>query len=604
MTRNKPESQTIRNHPPRTRRHSSCYLHPADPATGICASCLRERLCGLDSSADPLEPSSSTAVIPSLANGHLAGARPVNFLNKAAAATSSPELRRCRSVITAKCEASTSFAEPRRRSCDVRARNGKSLAHLFDVDDECINGSNRESKVESKNIIRAAAAAAEFGEEIKVENAGGNTDPHVAFNGDGEEDNLEEGEAKTMKEHIDLELQSKGQRLKDLKELAGNIREAASVFSKKLQKWRQKQKKKVLYSNDGGTIGGINCEVNGPKGKTLEETHSVAADYAIGRRSCDTEPRFSVDAGRLSVDGGRISIDEPRASWDGYLIARTIPRLAPMLSVVENAILSGGNRIDHHRVSIDGQMQSIMEDETSSGGSAQSNSDSSSSQRRSSFDRSSSVRSFGKKMLVLDGDYAKASPARLVITERELKDWHLNSIKDDHKKKFESSSRENSPALEDRSNLGSKKPIRWRRVLNVFGFKQKSCENKFEKPMGDCSPAQACEKQEKEAGGEIKDAAHWKLMRSGSIVGARHSCEVIRSSNGLMSLGDDSDCANRSREEFVLGRSQRAKYASSNSDDGVLPFYLTPLRTSRNRKSGRDKLQDSHFVDGSLLQLN
>ncbi|CDP09148.1 unnamed protein product [Coffea canephora] len=602
MTRNKPEFQA---HPPRTRRLSSCHLHPADPATGICASCLRERLCGLDSSADLLEPSSSAAVIPSLGNGDLAGAGPVNCLNKAAAATSSPELRRCRSVFTAKCEASTSFAEPRRRSCDVRAQNVKSLAHLFDVDDECSNGSNRESKVESKNITTAAAA--EFGEEIKVENAGGNRDPHVAFNGDEEEekeDDLEDGEVKTMKEHIDLELQSKGQRSKDFKELAGNIREAASVFSKKLQKWRQKQKKKVLYGNDGGTVGGINCEVHGPKGKKLEETQSVAADYAMGRRSCDTEPRFSVDAGRLSVEGGRISIDEPRASWDGYLIARTIPRLAPMLSVVDNAILSGGNRIDHHRVSVDGQMHSIMEDETSSGGSAQSNSDSSSSQRRSSFDRSSSVRSFGKKMVVLDGDYAKASPGRLVITERELKDWHLNSIKDDHNKKFESSSRENSPALEDRSNLVSKKPVRWRRVLNVLGFKQKSCENKFEKPMGDCSPAQACEKQEKEAGEDIKAATHWKLMRSSSIVGARRSCEVIRSSNGMMSLGDDSDWANRSREEFVLGRNHRATYASSNLDDGVLPFYLTPLRTSWNGKSRRDKLQDSHFVDGSLLRLN
>ncbi|KAL3518099.1 hypothetical protein ACH5RR_020688 [Cinchona calisaya] len=572
-------SQPTRNPPPpppsRTRRISSCYLHPAaDPVTGICASCLRERLCGLDSSADlpELLPSSFTTAF-----GDVAGA------------ALSPELRRCRSVFTGKCEASTSSLEPRRRSCDVGGRSsGKSLAHLFDVDDER-NGSNEASKVESKNITRASAAA-EFGEEIEVKNAG------------EDENDVEEGEVKTMKEHIDLELQSKSQKLKDFKELAGNIREAASVFSKKLQKWRQKQKKKLDYSSGGR---GKEVELNGPRGKKLGETQAEPADYAMGRRSCDTEPRISVDAGRLSMDGGRISFDEPRASWDGYLIARTIPRLTPMLSVVEDAILSGGNRIDQRRVSVDGQiMQSIMEDESSSGGSAQSNSDSSSSQRRSSFDRSSSVRSFGKKMVVLDGDYARASPGKLVITERELKDWHLNSIKDDHKQKFGSSSREGSPAVEGGGSLGSKKPVKWRRVLNVFGFKQKPCENKCENPMGDCSTAQACEKQEKEVDGKVKDAGDWKLMRSSSIVGARRSCEVIRSSDGMMSLGDDSECANRSREKFVLERNQSAKYSSSNLDDGVLPFYLTPLRTPRNKRSERNKLQNSHFMDGGLLQLN
>lgn len=75
-----------------------------------------------------------------------------------------------------------------------------------------------------------------------------------------------------------------------------------------------------------------------------------------------------------------------------------------------------------------------------------------------------------------DGNYAGVSPAKLVITERAL-DWLLNSIKDNHKK-FESSSRKNSPAVEDGDNLEAKKPVRWQRVLNVFSFKLKMCEKK------------------------------------------------------------------------------------------------------------------------------
>ncbi|KAF2540548.1 hypothetical protein F2Q68_00033052 [Brassica cretica] len=76
----------------------------------------------------------------------------------------------------------------------------------------------------------------------------------------------------------------------------------------------------------------------------LRDTQSEIADY---RRSCDTDPRFSLDAaGRFSVDIGRISVDdprysfdEPRASWDGTLIGRTArpPPPPSMLSVVEDA---------------------------------------------------------------------------------------------------------------------------------------------------------------------------------------------------------------------------------------------------------------------------
>nr|GMD26627.1 UPF0503 protein At3g09070, chloroplastic-like [Ipomoea batatas] len=49
-------------------------------------------------------------------------------------------------------------------------------------------------------------------------------------------------------------LSSKSQKPKDLKDIAGNFSEAASVFSKKLRKWRQKQTAKKPESGDGKRV--------------------------------------------------------------------------------------------------------------------------------------------------------------------------------------------------------------------------------------------------------------------------------------------------------------------------------------------------------------
>lgn len=581
----KPASQTRSQN--RTRRHSSCYLHPADPAAGICASCLRERLSGLDSLADLEPPPISISFLGGGAGAGVSGLS--SSKGGGGGVLTSPDFRRCRSVSTAKCDASAAFAEPRRNSCDVRPLNGNSLSRLFDVDDEC-GGSVAESKVETKNIL--SGAAIDIGEEHGDTQVGGN---------DAIDDYGDDGEGKTMKEYIDLELQSRNRKLKDLRDLAGNFREAASVFSKKLRKWRQKQKaKKLSYGSDQGGITGGKSETNSLKGLTLEDIQSEVQDYSMGRRSCDIEPRFS-------VDGGRASFEEPRASWDGYLIARTIPRLTPMLSGVENVMLAGGNKLDSHGVSVDGQMNSIMEDETSSGGSGQSNSefDSSSSQRRSSFDRSSSVRSFGKKIVGLEGDdlkyissNAKVSPPKLVITERELEDWRLNSVKvdDDDQVGKPCVPKE---AIESKGG-GSKKSVRWRRkMLNVFGFKQKAREKEYGSSSCDAVDSvatDASEKQQREFSEEVKDAANgWRLMRNGSVVGPRRSVDVIGSNNIRRSLLNDG-YVNNGREQFLLDQNRSNRCTSSNFDDATLPFYLTPLRSSRRR--------NSICISGNVLQLN
>ncbi|KAL0391228.1 UNVERIFIED_CONTAM: protein OCTOPUS-like [Sesamum calycinum] len=508
-----------------TRRRSPCYRHPDEPITGICASCLRERLSGLDASS---------------------------AMNAA-----SPELRRCRSVVSvSKCEASSStLNEPRRKSCDVISGRS-SLSNLFDADD-VRSGSESEAKVESKNVGLS----------------------RVTYNViESKKENHEE----------------------NLKEIAGSFWGAASVFSKKLRKWRQKndKTKKVNNSSKGKRVAGDNGNLKlFQDEKELGENHSET----VGRRSCDTEPRFSVDA-------CRISFDEPRASWDGYMIARTIPRLAPMFSVVENGILGNINRFENHRLSVDGPMHSIVEDESSSGasGSGNSNSDSSSSMRGSSFDRSSSVRSFGKKAISLDDRGASPANVKLVITEKELKDWHLSSSRDEGLEKFGSISR-NAAAIEDVGslNMQAKKSVRWRRVRNVFGFRHKNSENVCETFAGNTIDPfidEASDKPGTEAGEHVRDGG-WKLTRSSSVVGSRNSCDVT-GLNHRRSVDNVGGYAYMGREDFKLERNTSAKYSSADLDSGVTPFYMTPLRSLRNSKSGKFKLQNTHSVAGHVLQLN
>ncbi|GAB4827261.1 hypothetical protein Ancab_034149 [Ancistrocladus abbreviatus] len=165
-------------------------------------------------------------------------------------------------------------------------------------------------------------------------------------------------ESKTMKEFIDLEFKSNKANRRDFKEIAGSFLIAASVFSRKLQKWRRKQNNRSRRAGGGGDGGVFGDMLLGRlKGRRLMDNRSE-----VGRRSCDADPQFSVDRGRASIDGGRLSVDlfgrrscdtdsrfsidlgrasvddgcralvngsqhslDPaRASWDGYFTGRTM----------------------------------------------------------------------------------------------------------------------------------------------------------------------------------------------------------------------------------------------------------------------------------------
>ncbi|XVE79461.1 hypothetical protein DITRI_Ditri14bG0060600 [Diplodiscus trichospermus] len=560
-------------------RRRTCPRHPTTtPVTGFCASCLRERLAGIQNNSPTATPTPSTS--------------------------SSSQLRRSKSCSGGPNPSSSSAAsEPRRKSCDVRAHS--TLHDLFSIDD----------KIKTLNVHHAPS---------KVE----------AFQDfEGEE---EEGEFKTMKEFIDLEWRSKKTSRKSLWEVA-------SVFSNKLRKWSKKQSKKKQQKE------GLVLEKTNRRG--LRETQSEIGEYGFfGRRSCDTDPRLSVDFGRLSVDDSRFSFDEPRASWDGYLIGKQNPKVNEEGNVGED------------RLSV------VKEEERSSpGGSAQTRDyyADSLTRRRRSFDRSASNRkiSLGEAEEVKSSiSNAKVSPetvglfhgAKLLVTEKELRDsnWYSN---------VESGSKDVEFVADGVGQKGSnlKKARKWKNVWSIWGLIQRRKESEFEEEETDIrgdgrltEPLQklrrvangdedtgvrgnvgegtlaesllklrrlANEDEGKGTGGNVADRTlteslqklrrvangdpngsivSQKLMRSYSV-SARNS--VDGSSLYGMSLSESKGDGDKRRENFMLQQSRSIRYSPNNLDNGLLRFYLTPSRSYRRSKSGRSRLRNSNSVAGSAL---
>ncbi|XVF19926.1 hypothetical protein REPUB_Repub11eG0153400 [Reevesia pubescens] len=557
---------------PQPQRHqshrlSTCHRHPTTtPVTAFCASCLRERLAGIQNNFPTTIPTPSTS-----------------------------QLRRSKSCSGGLNPSSSSAAsEPRRKSCDVRAHN--TLHDLFAIDDKIktINLNHPPSNVE-------------------------------AFQG------FEEGEFKTMKEFIDLEWGSK-------KTSGKSLWEAASVFSKKLRKWRKKQSKKK-ENNEGLVLDKVNK-------RGLRETQSEIGEYGLfGRRSCDTDPRLSVDIGRLSVDDSRFSFDEPRASWDGYLIGKQNPK-----------VNEEGN-VGEERLSV------VKEEERSGpGGSAQTRDyyADSLTRRRRSFDRSASNMkiSLGEAEEVKSSiSNAKVSPeavglfhgAKLLVTEKELRDsnWYSN---------VESGSKdvEFVAAEVGKKGFNLKKAKGWKNVLSIWGLIQRRKQSEFgdARNIGVVDDGRLAESLQKLRGvvngdedrgirgnvdegtlveslqklrtlanGDGGDVADGTLAESlqklrrvangdsnGSVVSQklmrRYSVSARNSVDGSsfygMSMIESKGDGEKRRDNLMLQHNRSLRYSPNNLDNGLLRFYLTPLRSYRRSQSGRSRLRNSNSVGGNL----
>lgn len=162
----------------------------------------------------------------------------------------------------------------------------------------------------------------------------------------------------------------------------GPIWSAASVFSKKFQKWRQDHHNPnpKKHNNNNNNDNGI---------KEVAVSNQLdrfqVADFGHGRRSCDIAPRFSLDGCRMSLEDPRYSFDEPRASCDVHFLGRTIVSQAEMVP--------GGTSLTREYYA------------------------DSSSRRRQSFDHSVSIRKVTSAFM----DESKVSPATVLIDKSEIK---------------------------------------------------------------------------------------------------------------------------------------------------------------------------------------
>ncbi|XP_047339994.1 protein OCTOPUS-like [Impatiens glandulifera] len=490
------------------RRHITCHRHPAESVTGFCASCLRDRLAFL-------EPSTTVDTEEHEVSDIVGRGDPSSSLTG--------ELRRCKSYSNRKCGVIAGVSEQRRKSCDVAVRD--TLSHLFNRDDDVeIDSTTEVNKVESKNL-----GFVEMSDKPRKSSRVAREAARLIISDD---EKVMEEDLKTMKEHIEIECQSRRESARDLKDIAESFWSAASVFSRKLKKWSQKQQKKNRIDSYSNRAAGNNGKHFPQSEKIsvrgLKERQSEIGDFGLGRRSCDdVDPRrFSVDTGRISFDDPRFSFDEHRASWDGYMIARTIPRLAPMLSVIEDVMLAPINRFDN-RGTNEMQRDSIIEDDTACC------SDSSSSQMRNSFDCSSSSKSSHKKTAI-GGEVDEISKF-LHADKSNVVNSHMKA------------------KISQRGDANDVKFGRWKKWKNNFGFKQRDVSGNFAQP-------------------ELEDAVinvdgYPNLTRSGSCVSGR---QIVK----------------KGGEDCVLDRTQVSKQ-SAVVDNGLLRFHLTPQWGCRKSKSGK-----------------
>lgn len=643
---------------PQPHRSSfACDRHPDEHFTGFCPSCLCERLAGLDQSSSARKstsssiPTSSTAAAALKAIFKASGGGPDksnSYRHKPSSSSSFfPELRRTKSFSASKAEGFSGVVEPQRKSCDVRVRN--TLWTLFTLDDER-KGSKREAwgeiEVDPRNLASSSVGGPVFEskeEDDTEEEIRASDEPNVVLNPveDRVEEIIEEEEEpepapqhllqqqeepedfRTMKDHIDLDSQNKKPPGRDLKEIAGSFWSAASVFSKKLQKWRRKQKMKKRENG----VGSATLPVEKPIGRQFRETQSEIADYGFGRRSCDTDPRFSLDAGRMSFDDSRYSFDEPRASWDGPLIGgRTFSRLAPMVSVVEDApvhVLRSDNQIPVEEP----RNSSVNEDESTPGGSAQTRDyySDSSSRRRKSLDRSNSIRKTAAAVVAEIDEMksvsnAKVSPAtidyfhgpKLMPADKDLRDSNSNSLRDDCSETFEMAFRDNASITGNGERKGSKKSSRWSKAWNIWGFINRRSgtkdedDDRFSRVNGvERSLSESWPELRGERNGDVRGALNRRVFRSNSSVSSRNSFSLGGGSfsSARKSNAETNGHGKKKRDEFVLERNRSARYSPNNIDNGLLRFYLTPLRGSRRGGSGKTRPSNTHSIARNVLRL-
>ena len=118
--------------------------------------------------------------------------------------------------------------------------------------------------------------------------------------------------------------------------------------------------------------------------------------------------------------------------------------------------------------------------------------------------------------------------------------------------------------------------------------------------MADPTVADSWKTLRRVVNGEANGSVSQKLIRSYSVSCRKPTCKVdglLSNSNGGETRGN----LMKRREEFMLQRNRSARYSPSNVDNGLLRFYLTPLRSYRRSQSGKSRLKNSHSMAKNVL---
>lgn len=366
-----------------------------------------------------------------------------------------------------------------------------------------------------------------------------------------------------MREFIDLEWERKKRRDKDLRGFWG----ITAVFTDKLRKWRKKEK--MTNRGPTGLVNGGNVgigEERVDKDKVnlgeLGDTTTEVGECGIGRRSCDLE----------GVNGGRISHDVPRASLDGHMIGRSsmYRHLNPAVSTVNDVKLVNDQSEDG--VSTEEKSSCVDENVKSPGGCLQTRyyykEPLALQRRRRSFERSNSHKRGTPEFEVNEAKplpRLKPSPAatelfygtKLLITEQELMDWRLKSVKQDELATLESAFQNAAPFVgrQDQKRCKKLQLLGWRKAWNTWSLMHSRGERT------DVDRGISC------------------------IAGELDNNLVVTERNDVAKkdepFGNISQRLKRSNS--VIARNKSAKSYGHNIDNGLRPFYLAPLRTSRSK---------------------
>ncbi|RZC26240.1 protein OCTOPUS-like [Glycine soja] len=472
-----------------------------------------------------------------------------------------PDLRRSKSC--SRPATSDPAPSPRRRSCAVRPRS--TLSDLFTRDD------TRKTKRSHKP----------------------NSEVRVC---DDDDDDDADEETKTVKEFIDLEILQRSKR-----NAARDSRTFWNAATEKFKKWKWKHRSKKngdADNNDDNNSDNANRNAEKRRARRLRDTQSEIGECNLGRRSCDTDPRFSIDV-------GRISFDCPRASWDGCLIGKSCSRLSPMVSLDEDSNSNTSNNIS-----------AGVDLERSGDGRQSFGFDRSNSRRRRSIAELDELKSMSNANANANVNAnAKVSPkvspatfygAKLLITEKELMDSYVRSSSDVVEPDCVVESDSKGVADVATRQKGSKKLQKWRGIWNKLGLVQRTerkedrmgeekgdsgVEVEVEKPL-----AESLERLRRVVNVQASEPVGQKLMRSYSV-----SCRSPCRTDGFTEESESKGSALNVRQEFMFQRNRSVRYSPNNPDTGLLRFYLTPTKSYKRSKAGRSSVKDLHSAARSGL---